>query len=123
MHPQHKKALRPALGAGAGFLLTSGLLVAAVARPAAATAGAPAQASGHVYVTNQLGDTVSVIDAQTDKVTATVPAGTAPEGIAVSPDRRRLYIADSGSARISVLTASNAITTTVRSARIRPASR
>ena len=45
-----------------------------VASPASATA-AQAAAVGHIYVTNQLDDTLSVINARTNQVTATVPAG------------------------------------------------
>ncbi|MFE5375345.1 hypothetical protein [Streptomyces mirabilis] len=44
-----------------------------------------------------------MIDGHTHKVVATVPAGRAPEGVAVAKDGRRLYIADSGSAHVSVL--------------------
>jgi YVTN family beta-propeller protein len=79
----------------------------------AATA-AQAAAVGHIYVTNQLDDTLSVINARTNQVTATVAAGVAPEGVAVTPDGSRVYIADSGSAEVSVLdTANNKIVATV----------
>ncbi|MFF4827293.1 hypothetical protein [Streptomyces sp. NPDC001312] len=37
-----------------------------------------------MYVTNQQDDTISVIDAHTQKVGATAPAGTAPEGVAIA---------------------------------------
>jgi len=97
MHHQDGRALRPALGAGVGLLLTSGLLAACATSPASGPAGATTArtaASGHVYVTNQLDDTLSVINGQTNKVTATVPAGKAPEGVAAAPDHRHVYIAD-----------------------------
>ena len=49
---------------------------------------APASATGvscSVYVANETGNTVSVIDAATNTVTATVPVGAEPNGVAVSP--------------------------------------
>src|ERR1700752_2402444 len=83
------------------------------ATPASVTA-ARAAAAGHLYVTNQLDNTMSVIKARTNQVTATVPAGVGPEGVAVAPDGSRVYIADSGSAQVSVLdTSNNKIVTTV----------
>ena len=118
MHHQHGRALRPALAAGVGLLLTSGLLAACATSPASGPAGATTArtaAGGHVYVTNQLDDTLSVINGQTNKVIATVPAGKAPEGVAAAPDHRHVYIADNGSGRVSVLdTRTNKIVATVR---------
>jgi YVTN family beta-propeller protein len=51
-----------------------------------------------VYVVNSNGypyykGTVSVIDTATNNVTATVPVGSAPSGIAVNPDGTRVYVA------------------------------
>src|SRR5258708_25215922 len=117
MHHQDGRALRPALGAGVGLMLTSALLAACATTPAWGPAGATTArtaASGHVYVTNQLDDTLSVINGQTNKVTATVPAGKTPEGVAVTPDHRHLYIAHNGSGRVSGLnTRSNKILATL----------
>ena len=99
---QPRKAFRTVLSAAIGLLLASGLLAAASVSPALAPAPSAAVlpgASGRVYVTNQLDDTVSVIDAGTNKVLATVPAGRAPEGVAVAPDNKHAYIADNGSAK------------------------
>lgn len=57
-----------------------------------------------VYVTNynKLG-TVSVIDAATNKVTATVPVGNYPMGVAVSPDGTEAYVTNSWSSTVSVI--------------------
>src|SRR5260370_29501197 len=117
MHHQHRKARRPAVGGGVGLLLTCGLLAVCATSPAFAQTGAATArtaAGGHVYVTNQLDDPLSVINGRTNKVTATVPAGKAPEGVAVAPDSRHVYIADNGSAEVSVLdTRTNKIVATV----------
>src|SRR5262245_40378917 len=50
-----------------------------------------------VYVTNEQSGDLSIIDAATQAVVATVPLGKRPRGIAVSPDRTTLYVALSGS--------------------------
>src|SRR5258708_39628325 len=99
MRHQRSMPSRAAAGIGAGLLLlTSGLVAGCPTQPS------PMPAAGRVYVTNELDNTLSVIEARTNKVIATVSAGTAPEGIAVSPRHsHRLYIADNGSGRVSVL--------------------
>jgi YVTN family beta-propeller protein len=58
-----------------------------------------------LYVTNQLGDSVSVIDTATDAVIATWPLATAPtpEGIAASPDGSRIVVAGNADGALSVL--------------------
>jgi len=45
-----------------------------------------------VYVANQGGGTVSVIDAATGTVTRTIPVGSLPEGVAVDPAARTVYV-------------------------------
>src|SRR5262245_29868600 len=50
-----------------------------------------------IYATNEQSGDLSVIDAATNTVVATIPLGKRPRGIAVSPDRRKLYVALSGS--------------------------
>src|SRR5678816_3873109 len=68
---------------------------AATPAPAAAPAGPPAVG---VYVTNETGGDLSVIDAGSGTVVATIPLGKRPRGIVASPDRSLLYVALSGSA-------------------------
>ena len=50
-----------------------------------------------VLVTNERSGTLSVIDGVARRVTSTVPLGKRPRGLKVSPDRRLLYVALSGS--------------------------
>jgi YVTN family beta-propeller protein len=47
-----------------------------------------------VYVTNQGDNTVSVIDTATNTVTATIPVGSGPSGVAVTPDGTKVYVAN-----------------------------
>jgi YVTN family beta-propeller protein len=58
-----------------------------------------------IYVTNQLDNTLSVIDASTYSVVATVslPAGSSPRGVALTLNGQFLYVADGGSNNVSVL--------------------
>jgi YVTN family beta-propeller protein len=60
-------------------------------------------ASPRIYVTNQLDNTASVIDGATHKIVATVRVGDSPAQMAVSPDRKSVYIANTGSNTVSVL--------------------
>jgi YVTN family beta-propeller protein len=50
-----------------------------------------------LFVTNERSGDLSVIDAAEGEVVATVPLGKRPRGIVLSPDRRALFIALSGS--------------------------
>jgi YVTN family beta-propeller protein len=79
------KALGPVMGAGVGLLLASGLLPASSSPAPAPSAIVSPAVGGHVYVTNQLDDTVSVIDVRMSKVVATVTVGSSPYGVAASP--------------------------------------
>src|SRR5690349_24925060 len=45
-----------------------------------------------LFVTNEKGNSVTIIDGDTLKVTATVPVGNRPRGIVISPDGKFLYI-------------------------------
>src|SRR5438094_4694853 len=69
------------------------------ARPAPAAAPATPRRVPAVraFVTNETAGTLSVIDAETHELIATAPLGKRPRGIQVSPDRKSLYVALSGS--------------------------
>ena len=81
---------------------------------AAWSAPGPTIPGRSIYVTNQLDNTLSVIDGSNYKVVATVPVGTSPAGVVVSPDGRYAYIAEGGDDAVSVLdTGTRTIATTV----------
>jgi YVTN family beta-propeller protein len=68
---------------------------------------------GFAYVTNQGSNTVSVID-ETNTVTGTIPVGTAPVGVAVTPDGAFAYVTNQNSNTVSAIaTATNTVTATV----------
>src|SRR5438876_1218075 len=70
------------------------------AKPEPAAAPLPAAApipAVRVFVTNESSGDLTVIDASTQAVVATAPLGKRPRGIKVSPDRKSLYVALSGS--------------------------
>jgi YVTN family beta-propeller protein len=85
------------------------LLALLVLFPVGAWARAP-----QAYITNLNDSTVSVIDTASNTVTATVPVGNAPNGVAVTPDGAHVYVANVFDNTVSVIdTATNAVTATV----------
>jgi YVTN family beta-propeller protein len=64
---------------------------------AACKGGARSTGGYRIYVTNERSGDLSVIDAATHEVVATVPLGKRPRGIHASPDRQTIYVALSGS--------------------------
>ena len=66
--------------------------------PAASEAGA---AELRVFVTNEKSNNVTVIEALSGKVLATIAVGQRPRGITASPDGRRVFVANSNSNNVS----------------------
>lgn len=67
-----------------------------------------------VYVSNGRGDTVSIINATTNKVIGAVTVGKLAQGIAVTPDNKSVYVAVNGNGTVAVLdAATSTITATV----------
>lgn len=62
-----------------------------------------------VYVANTQDNSVSVINAATNTVSATIalPAKSSPRGIAVSPDGKTVYVANTGTGLMSIINATN----------------
>jgi YVTN family beta-propeller protein len=67
------------------------------ATPAAAPAPAPIPPGPKLFVTNEAGGDLTVIDVGTERVVATIPLGKRPRGVRVSPDGSLVYVALSGS--------------------------
>ena len=68
---------------------------------------------GKVYVSNELGNSVTVYDTATSQITTTL-VGALPAGIAISPDGSRVYIGNRGDGTVSVLsTATDQVTAVV----------
>src|SRR5687768_13258264 len=68
-----------------------------------------------VYVTNELSNTVSVIDTNSRAVVATITVGSGPTAVAMAPNGARLFVLNgSGSTSVSVVnTATNAVINTI----------
>ena len=68
----------------------------------------------HLYVTNNNGNTVSVIDTATNTVTGTIGVGNYPSAISLTPDGQHLYVTNINGATVSVIrTATNTVTATI----------
>ena len=92
--------------------LRIGRLLAIAAFVCCGLAGARTLAQ-NAYITNFLSNNVSVIPT-TNAVTATITVGGEPEGVAVSPDGSKVYVANSNSDTVSVIsTATNRVTATI----------
>jgi YVTN family beta-propeller protein len=103
-------------GAGKGIrrLVAGGTAVVLAGLGLAAPAAAAGAGGYNAYVTDSRQNQVYVIDTATNAITATVPVGATPHGLAVLPDGSRVYVADHGSEAVSVIdSATNAVTTTI----------
>ncbi|MFJ9447007.1 PxKF domain-containing protein [Kitasatospora sp. NPDC101235] len=98
---------------GAAAVLATALLgtVSTVLPTTSAHAAGPAQL---VYVANDRSNSVTAYDPATGTVVATIPVGTAPRDVALSPDGTQAYVTNSGSNSVSVIdTASNTVAATI----------
>jgi gliding motility-associated-like protein len=74
----------------------------------------PTPSSGNAYVANYISNNVSVINTTNNVVLSTIPVGTSPSGVSVSPDGSQVYITNQLSNTVSVInTATNAVTSTI----------
>ena len=81
---------------------------------AVALSGVHAVAAPFAYVTNLENGTVSVIDAATQTVVATIPVGNGPIGVAVTPDGTHAYVVNLEDGTVSVVaTATNSVVATI----------
>ena len=66
------------------------------------------------YIPNYQGGTVSVMNISTGTVVATIPVGTLPYGVSVSPDGSKVYITNSNTDDVSVInTSTNTVIATI----------
>ncbi len=67
------------------------------------TASAAIAAGPKAYVGNFKDNTISVIDVELKRVTATIPVPPGPHGIAITADNRWVYVASDGASTVSVI--------------------
>ena len=103
--PAGDQRIRPGIPRSVVALCAAVLLAAVGILGCGASSSHPRPAT--IYVTNQLDNTVSVIDGATRKILATVRVGVSPAQMAVSADRRSVFIANTGSNTVSVLNTNN----------------
>jgi YVTN family beta-propeller protein len=72
------------------------------------------QNTNRIYVSNQLDDTVSVIDGATNTVLATIRVGHYPNGIAVNPKTNRIYVANLTGGSLSIINGAKLTASTLR---------
>ena len=73
-----------------------------------------ASASPFAYTSNQYTNDVTVIDTAMNTVVATVPVGTYPQGVAVTPDGTAVYVTNDNDFTVSVIAAAtNTVVATV----------
>jgi YVTN family beta-propeller protein len=70
--------------------------------------------TNRIYVSNQLDDTVSVIDGVTNTVLATVKVGHSPNGIAVNLKTNSVYVANLSSGSLSIINGDDLTTSTLQ---------
>src|SRR5437773_12043530 len=58
-----------------------------------AGAGPTRSADPQLWVSNELGNTITVVSPRTNAVRATIAVGKRPRGMALSPDKRTVYVA------------------------------
>ena len=63
----------------------------------------------HAYVANNGDGTVSVITTATGVVSATIPVGASPGGVAFTPDGKHAYVANNGDGTVSVITTATGV--------------
>lgn len=74
----------------------------------------PAGRAPFAYVANYDSNTVSVIETATNIAVASIPVGSRPVGVAISPDGAFVYVANQNSSTVSVIaTATNTVVATV----------
>ncbi|MFJ7955793.1 IPT/TIG domain-containing protein [Streptomyces sp. NPDC096319] len=98
---------------GTAAALATALLgtVGAVLPSGAAHAAGPGQL---VYVSNAGAGTVSAVDTATGSTVATIAVGSAPTGVALTPDGSQAWVANGASDSVSVIdTATNSVAATV----------
>lgn len=88
--------MSPWIFRGRGAALMAAMLCAGMA-------AAPPLRAETVFVSDEQENVLHVIDGVSLKETGRIPVGARPRGLALSPDGRRLYIAEGNDARIDVL--------------------
>lgn len=63
--------------------------------------------TNYVYVSNEVSNTISVIDGNTNTKIASIPVGVNPSGITVNPDTNHIYVANYVDGTVTVIDGNN----------------
>jgi YVTN family beta-propeller protein len=85
------------------FWLKGGLITIALLTPVLLLLKPAVAAGPKAYVGNFKDNTISVIDLELKRVTATIPIPPGPHGMVITPDNRWLYVASDGASTVSVV--------------------
>ena len=91
--PLHTRRFAARVGRLGNLLTLTGALV--ISTPFSASPASASSRTSYAYVANAGSSTVSVIDTATNAVVNTVPVGTNPYGVAVTPDHMYAYVTNS----------------------------
>jgi YVTN family beta-propeller protein len=91
--------------ASLGFVFLAALLAGCTSKPGTEERGAaagtasesPLPAGPRLFVTDEVGGVITVIDVNSAKSIATIPVGKRPRGLTLSPDKTTIYVTLSGS--------------------------
>ncbi len=102
----------PASGVGSIAAFTA---INAGTAPVVATISASASFStSHLYISNSTNNTVSVVNTTDGSIIKTIPVGSSPQGVTLSPNGNLAYVTNNGGSTVSVInTATNTLTATI----------
>jgi YVTN family beta-propeller protein len=88
--------------------------VSTIALPGSGTGVAVTPDGTRLYVSNNSGDSLTVINTATNTVVGSIAVGNGPVGVTLSPDGTRAYVANQASHTVTVInTATNTVVTTI----------
>lgn len=105
------------LDAGGSGNIPSFIAVNRTAKLIVATITVTPQSAGLAYITNNISNSISVINTATQQVINTIPlsSGTSPDGVSVSPDGKHVYIGNYGNNTLTALNTSTNSSVTIPS--------
>lgn len=99
-------AIRPGLWRRLRRVAAGSVATALIGTAAAVLPAVPAHAAGPgqlIYVANQADNSIAAVDSASGATVATIPVGTSPANVALTPDGAQAWVVNSGSDSVSVI--------------------